>query len=334
MRRRVVGGRRRRRDLRPHRRSAPCARAPGEPRAARAAERPPRRPPRAGPRRRRRRDRHRPRPTSASRCDPTLLRYVVEKGSITIDGISLTVVEPTDDGFTVAVIPHTHGGHHARAQGPRRPREPRGRRHRQVRRAPALLEGWLTCPSPRSKTPSPRSRGARSSSSSTTRTARTRATSSWRPSSPRRRRSRSSSTTPRATCARRSPSSGPTELDLPLMVVQNTESQRTAFLVTVDYRHGTSTGISAYDRSATVQALCDPATRPATSPGPGTSTRSMAREGGVLKRAGHTEATIDLCTHGRPLPRRAALRDRRRQEDRHGPGARARALRRRSTACS
>ena len=41
------------------------------------------------------------------RCDPELLRYIVEKGSITIDGISLTVVEPTDDGFTVAVIPHT-----------------------------------------------------------------------------------------------------------------------------------------------------------------------------------------------------------------------------------
>ena len=63
------------------------------------------------------------------------------------------------------------------------------------------------------------------------------------------------------------------ELDLPPMVVQNTESQRTAFLITVDYRHGTSTGISAYDRCATVQALCDPATRPATWPGPGTSTR-------------------------------------------------------------
>ena len=41
------------------------------------------------------------------RCDRGLLRYVVEKGSITIDGISLTVVAPTDDGFTVAVIPHT-----------------------------------------------------------------------------------------------------------------------------------------------------------------------------------------------------------------------------------
>jgi 3,4-dihydroxy 2-butanone 4-phosphate synthase / GTP cyclohydrolase II len=86
-----------------------------------------------------------------------------------------------------------------------------------------------------------------------------------------------------------------TELDLPPMVVQNTESQRTAFLITVDYRHGTSTGISAYDRCATVQALCDPATRPGDLARPGHVNPLMAREGGVLKRAGHTEATVDLC---------------------------------------
>jgi riboflavin synthase len=49
----------------------------------------------------------RPAPDLRIRTDPDLLRYVVEKGSITIDGISLTVVEPLDDGFTVAVIPHT-----------------------------------------------------------------------------------------------------------------------------------------------------------------------------------------------------------------------------------
>lgn len=49
----------------------------------------------------------RPAPDLHVRCDPDLLRYVVEKGSITVDGISLTVVEPLIDGFTVAVIPHT-----------------------------------------------------------------------------------------------------------------------------------------------------------------------------------------------------------------------------------
>ena len=68
------------------------------------------------------------------------------------------------------------------------------------------------------------------------------------------------------------------ELDLPPMVVQNTESQRTAFLVTVDYRHDTSTGISAYDRCATVQALCNPETRPGDLARPGHINPLMARE--------------------------------------------------------
>src|SRR6478736_8181913 len=85
------------------------------------------------------------------------------------------------------------------------------------------------------------------------------------------------------------------ELDLPPMVVQNTESQRTAFLVTVDYRHGTSTGISAFDRAATIKALVDPATRPEDLARPGHILPLEAREGGVLKRAGHTEATVDLA---------------------------------------
>jgi 3,4-dihydroxy-2-butanone 4-phosphate synthase len=61
------------------------------------------------------------------------------------------------------------------------------------------------------------------------------------------------------------------ELDLPLMVVANTEAQRTAFTVSVDFRHGTTTGISAGDRAATVRALIDPATRRTTSTVPATS---------------------------------------------------------------
>ena len=85
------------------------------------------------------------------------------------------------------------------------------------------------------------------------------------------------------------------ELDLPLMVRENTESQRTAFTVTVDYRHGTTTGISAHDRSATIQALIDPATRPSDLARPGHVHVLRAREGGTLKRAGHTEAAVDLA---------------------------------------
>jgi 3,4-dihydroxy 2-butanone 4-phosphate synthase/GTP cyclohydrolase II len=85
------------------------------------------------------------------------------------------------------------------------------------------------------------------------------------------------------------------ELELPLMVVANTEAQRTAFTVTVDYRHGTSTGISAADRAATIRALIDPATKPTDLNRPGHIFPLRYRAGGVLKRAGHTEATVDLC---------------------------------------
>jgi 3,4-dihydroxy 2-butanone 4-phosphate synthase / GTP cyclohydrolase II len=85
------------------------------------------------------------------------------------------------------------------------------------------------------------------------------------------------------------------ELDLPLMVAENTESMRTAFTVTVDYRHGTTTGISAYDRTATIAALVDPSTRPSDLARPGHIFPLVARDGGVLKRGGHTEASIDLA---------------------------------------
>ncbi len=85
------------------------------------------------------------------------------------------------------------------------------------------------------------------------------------------------------------------ELDLPLMVVANTEAQRTAFTVTVDYRHGTTTGISAHDRAATIRALIDPETRSTDLNRPGHIFPLRYRPGGVLKRAGHTEATVDLC---------------------------------------
>lgn len=85
------------------------------------------------------------------------------------------------------------------------------------------------------------------------------------------------------------------ELDIPLMVRDNTESHRTAFTYSVDYVHGTSTGISAADRAATIQALIDPATRPADLARPGHIFPLRYSEGGVLKRAGHTEAAVDLA---------------------------------------
>jgi 3,4-dihydroxy 2-butanone 4-phosphate synthase/GTP cyclohydrolase II len=84
-------------------------------------------------------------------------------------------------------------------------------------------------------------------------------------------------------------------LGLPLMVLDNTESQRTAFTISVDYRPGTSTGISAADRATTIRALIDPATTPADLAKPGHIFPLRYREGGVLKRAGHTEAAVDLA---------------------------------------
>jgi 3,4-dihydroxy 2-butanone 4-phosphate synthase / GTP cyclohydrolase II len=87
------------------------------------------------------------------------------------------------------------------------------------------------------------------------------------------------------------------ELQLPLMVSgsENTEGQRTAFTVSVDAKHGTSTGISAGDRCTTVRTLIDPATASADLARPGHIFPLRYREGGVLKRAGHTEAAVDLA---------------------------------------
>src|SRR5690606_39184509 len=75
------------------------------------------------------------------------------------------------------------------------------------------------------------------------------------------------------------------ELDLPLMVHDNTESHRTAFTVSVDFRHGTTTGISAADRATTIQAMIEPGTRPKDLARPGHIFPLRYREGGVLKRA-------------------------------------------------
>jgi 3,4-dihydroxy 2-butanone 4-phosphate synthase / GTP cyclohydrolase II len=85
------------------------------------------------------------------------------------------------------------------------------------------------------------------------------------------------------------------ELRIPLMVADNTESQRTAFTVSVDVKAGTSTGISAADRALTVQALIDPTTGPEDFNRPGHIFPLRYRDGGVLKRAGHTEASVDLA---------------------------------------
>jgi 3,4-dihydroxy 2-butanone 4-phosphate synthase/GTP cyclohydrolase II len=85
------------------------------------------------------------------------------------------------------------------------------------------------------------------------------------------------------------------ELKIPMMASNNTSNFGTAFTVSVEARHGTTTGISAGDRARTVQVLADPATRPEDLVMPGHMFPLRARDGGVLVRAGQTEATVDLA---------------------------------------
>jgi 3,4-dihydroxy 2-butanone 4-phosphate synthase/GTP cyclohydrolase II len=83
-------------------------------------------------------------------------------------------------------------------------------------------------------------------------------------------------------------------LDLPLMVNTNTALHGTRFTVSIDYVHGTASGISVSDRNATVRAMADDTATPADFARPGHIFPLIAVEGGVLRRAGHTEAVVDL----------------------------------------
>lgn len=85
------------------------------------------------------------------------------------------------------------------------------------------------------------------------------------------------------------------ELDLPQMVQNNSDSMRTAFTVSIDLKAGVSTGISAADRAKTIRHAVDPAARPEDFSRPGHIFPLQARDGGVLRRAGHTECAVDLA---------------------------------------
>jgi len=85
------------------------------------------------------------------------------------------------------------------------------------------------------------------------------------------------------------------ELKIPMMVSENTSKFTTAFTVSVEAKHRTSTGISAADRAETVKAMIDPTTKPEDLAQPGHTFPLRARDGGVLVRAGHTEAIVDFA---------------------------------------
>ena len=92
------------------------------------------------------------------------------------------------------------------------------------------------------------------------------------------------------------------ELKIPMMVTDNTAPMGTAFTETVDARRGVTTGTSAYDRAVTILALVDPATRPEDLTRPGHIFPLRAMPGGVLRRAGHTEAAVDLARLAGRIP--------------------------------
>lgn len=84
------------------------------------------------------------------------------------------------------------------------------------------------------------------------------------------------------------------KLNLDLMVRENTTIHKTPFTIPVDFKHGTTTGISAYDRAKTIKAIVDEKSKPNDFAKPGHIFPLIAEDGGVLKRAGHTEAAVDL----------------------------------------
>jgi len=85
------------------------------------------------------------------------------------------------------------------------------------------------------------------------------------------------------------------ELDIPMMVPNNTEKHKTAYTITVDYKHGTTTGISAHDRALTAKMLSSGTVKPDDFTRPGHMVPLRARPGGTIQRKGHTEAAIDMC---------------------------------------
>jgi 3,4-dihydroxy 2-butanone 4-phosphate synthase len=264
-----------------------------------------------------------PVPDLRVRVPGRLLRYLVEKGSVTVDGVSLTVVQPLDDGFTVAIIPHTA---EVTTLGTRRTGDLVNIEvdvDREVRRAaaPHLHQPSSTDPgahrmTTESGTP-PRSRAA------------TEDVTQFDPiddaiaaigrgeivvvADDEDRENEGDLimaadlvTEERLAFFVRHTSGvicvGLTgercdDLDLPLMVppAGNTESMGTAFTVTVDVADGTTTGISAADRTRTLRALADPTIGSAAFNRPGHIFPLRARPGGTLKRAGHTEAAVDLA---------------------------------------
>ena len=112
------------------------------------------------------------------------------------------------------------------------------------------------------------------------------------------------------------------ELGLDKQVITNTSLLGTPFTITIDKIDGCSTGVSTHDRAATIRALADPASTPETFGRPGHINPLYAQDKGVLKRAGHTEAAIDMARRTIPCRRPHRNHERRRYNGTYAPTAR------------
>ena len=235
-------------------------------------------------------------------------RYLVDKGSVTVDGVSLTVVEAGADRFTVSLIPETLARTTLGSRRARRPGQPRGRRDRQARREAAGGQsrqhgrtshdrqaqhvGIRLDPIERAIADIAAGRAVvvvddedRENEGDLIFAA--------------------SKATPELMAFTIRYSSGVIcvpmtaetldRLEIPLMTPHNRDRMRTAYTISVDARDGVTTGISASDRAHTVRTLADSATEPWEITRPGHVFPLRYREGGVLARRGHTEAAVDLA---------------------------------------
>ena len=228
-----------------------------------------------------------------------MLRYCVEKGSVAVDGVSLTVAALDDAGFAVALIPHTLDETTFGALAPGDARESRGRHAREVRRtAPPLYHESMSAHETAFATVEEAIEDIRQGKMVVVVDAADRENEGDLTIA-------AQFATPEAVNFMAKEGRGLIclcltgercdELGLRMMTEHNETPHGTAFTVSIEAREGISTGISAHDRARTIQVAIDPSKGPHDVVQPGHIFPLRAKPGGVLQRAGQTEAAIDLA---------------------------------------
>ena len=233
-------------------------------------------------------------------ADPALLRYVVEKGSIAVDGVSLTVAAVGRRRVQRVADPRDAGAHHARRRPARRPREPGGGRAGQVRGEAdvAYRGGPMSAQETAFSTIEEAIEDIRDGKMVVVVDAEDRENEGDLTMA-------AQFATPEAINFMATHGRGLIcltltgercdELGLDLMAAKNESPFETAFTVSIEAREGVSTGISAHDRARTIQVAIDPAARARDLVQPGHIFPLKAKPGGVLERTGQTEASVDLA---------------------------------------